>query len=65
MQPIIRKKSMRGAVVRLQPGDKLIMGADKTEVVRSLCSTLNFSMQRKYTTRIDRETQSIIVTRIY
>lgn len=65
MQPIARHKSMRGAIVRLLPGDRLTLRADKVESVRSLCSTLGFSMKRKYKTHADRVANTVTVTRIY
>lgn len=65
MQPIIRNKSLRGSIVRLLPGEELIVSTDKVESVRSLCSTLGLSMQRKYRTQTDREAKSVTITRIY
>ncbi len=65
MQPIARNKSLRGSIVRLQPGDELIVSAEKVESVRSICSTLGLSMQRKYRTQTDREAKCVTITRIY
>lgn len=65
MQPIVRNKSLRGSIVRLQPGETLKVSTQKIEAVRSMCSTLGLSMQRKYTTRTDRKTMCVTVTRIY
>lgn len=65
MQPIARNKSLRGSIVRLQPGEGLTVSAEKVESVRSICSTLGLSMQRKYKTKTDREAKCITITRIY
>lgn len=65
MQPIGRNKSLRGSIVRLQPGEELMVSTDKVESVRSICSTLGLSMQRKYRTQTDREAKSVTITRIY
>lgn len=65
MQPIIRNKSLRGSIVRLQPGEELIVSTEKIESVRSICSTLGLSKQRKYKTQTDREAKSVTITRIY
>lgn len=65
MQPIIRNKSLRGSIVRLQPGEALTVSTDKVESVRSICSTLGLSMQRKYKTQTDREAMCVTITRIY
>ena len=65
MQPIVRNKSLRGSIVRLLPGEELIVSTDKVESVRSICSTLGLSMQRKYRTQTDREAKSVTITRIY
>ncbi len=65
MQPIARNKSLRGSIVRLQPGEELIVSTDKVESVRSICSTLGLSMQRKYKTQTDRKAMSVTITRIY
>lgn len=65
MQPIVRNKSLRGSIVRLLPGEELIVSTDKVESVRSICSTLGLSMQRKYRTQTDREAKSVKITRIY
>ncbi|MDE6554260.1 MAG: hypothetical protein K2K98_15070 [Muribaculaceae bacterium] len=65
MQPIVRNKSLRGSIVRLQPGEELIVSTDKVESVRSICSTLGLSMQRKYKTQTDRKAMSVTITRIY
>lgn len=65
MQPIVRNKSLRGSIVRLQPGEELIVSTDKVESVRSICSTLGLSMHRKYKTQTDRKAMSVTITRIY
>lgn len=65
MQPFATKKSLRGSLVRLSPGEQLTISVEKVESVRSLTSTLGLSMSRKYTTRTDRESGSITITRIY
>ncbi len=65
MQPNARNKSLRGSIVRLQPGEELIVSTDKVESVRSICSTLGLSLQRKYKTQTDREAMSVTITRIY
>lgn len=65
MQPIVRNKSLRGSIVRLLPGEELIVSTDRVESVRSICSTLGLSMQRKYKTQTDREAKSVTITRIY
>lgn len=65
MQPILRNKSLRGSIIRLQPGEMLTVSTQKVEAVRSMCSTLGLSLQRKYTTRSDRKTLCVTITRIY
>lgn len=65
MQPIVRNKTMRGSIVRLQPGEQLTLGTDKVESVRSICSTLGLALRRKYKTHTDREAMCITITRIY
>lgn len=65
MQPIIRNKSLRGSLVRLLPGEELTVSTDKVESVRSICSTLGLSMQRRYKTQTDREAKCVTITRIY
>lgn len=65
MQPNARQKSTRGLIIRLQPGESLKVNIKKLESMRSLCSTLGISMQRKYKTHIDREAMTVSITRIY
>lgn len=65
MQPIGRNKSLRGTIVRLQPGEAMSVSTDRVESVRSICSTLGLAMQRKYKTQTDREAKCVTITRIY
>lgn len=65
MQPNARNKSLRSSLIRLNPGESLIVSAEKVESVRSMTSTLGLALRRKYSTHTDRETQSITITRIY
>lgn len=65
MQPFATKKSLRGSLVRLNPGEQLTISVEKVESVRSLASTLGLSLNRKYSTRTDRQSGSITITRIY
>ncbi len=65
MQPIARNKSLQDSIVRLQPGEELKVSTEKIESVRSICSTLGLSMQRKYRTQTDREAKCVTIIRIY
>lgn len=57
------KKPIRAALKEMEVGDIIHFPKERMSVVRSTTSTLGIEMERKYQTRMNRETMQVDVTR--
>lgn len=58
------KKPIRATLKEMEIGDVVHFPTSRTSVIRSTTSTLNLEMERRYVSRLNRETKSIDVTRM-
>lgn len=58
------KKPIRATLKEMEIGDIVHFPTSRTSVIRSTTSTLNLEMERRYVSRLNRETKSIDVTRL-
>lgn len=59
-----QKKSMLGILSRLEIGAVHSFPAEKTNSVKSMCSTFGFQWGKQFTTSINRTQRTVEVTRI-
>ena len=57
------KTPIRATLKEMEVGDLVHFPVSRTSVIRSTTSTLNLELQRKYVSRLNRETMTIDVTR--
>lgn len=57
------KTPIRSSLKEMAVGDIVHFPTSRTSVVRSTVSTLNLELERKYVSRLNRETMTIDVTR--
>lgn len=57
------KTPVRATLKDMEVGDIVHFPVSRTSVIRSTTSTLNLELQRKYVSRLNRETMTIDVTR--
>lgn len=57
------KKPIRATLRDMEIGDIVHFPVSRTSVIRSTTSTLNLELNRKYVSRLNRETMTIDVTR--
>lgn len=57
------KTPIRATLKEMEVGDLAHFPVSRTSVIRSTTSTLNLELQRKYVSRLNRETMTIDVTR--
>jgi hypothetical protein len=57
------KKPIRATLKEMEVGDMVHFPTTRTSVIRSTTSTLNLELNRKYVSRLNRETMTIDVRR--
>ena len=57
------KTPIRATLKEMEVGSLVHFPVSRTSVIRSTTSTLNLELQRKYVSRLNRETMTIDVTR--